>query len=310
IEQSERAYLLKPNGMKPIESVRQIKSDLLYWPDWRSRPWIVAGTSKESPSEIVFSGLFIKDCTGDGFNNQVASLLKHFDWAIFSYFTTYQSDICCLVTSCTGLIKNNVVNTYGAEAEISIFEGDPISSLRTATFYDYELEGYFAYEVAKANGEKPPLLFCRIDIENPDLYRKWNNETDEHDPDLWYENHLDKLNLVEEFTTEYQGYKFKNLIYQVSNERAYIDIWSEASEDHSIAEATFSANTNLKKLKSALTKSYSFEITKDLDDYSEWAYSQIYGGGADEHHAIFRSKDPKITQKLWELVGKNQISRF
>ncbi|ABC30630.1 hypothetical protein HCH_03908 [Hahella chejuensis KCTC 2396] len=310
IDESKSSYILRPNGVKLVESLKQIKDDILYWPNWRSRPWVVAGRYEGNLSEVVYSGPFIKDCKGDNFNLQVASLLKHFDWAVFSYFTTYQSDFGCLVTSYPDLIEKVLVKAYGKDIEISVYEGDPIDSLRTATFYDYDVEGYFAYEVAKANGEDPPFLLCRIDLTNQELYRIWNSEIEADEEDPWYKNHLDKLTLVKEFTTGGVGFQYNNLIYQVSNEKAYLDIWSEASEDHSIAEATFSANADLSKLEAYMAGSYIFEVTKYIDDWCDWSYSQVYGGGADEHHAIFRSKDPRITSRLWELLGEDQISRF
>jgi len=310
INQSESAYLLRPNGTNIVNSVEQITSNVLYWPGWRSGPWIVAGRYKEAPTEITYSGPFIKDCRDDCFNSQVASLLKNFDWAIFSYFTTYHTDLGCLVASNSSPIKDTVINTYGKHVEISSYDDDPLASLRTATFYDYGVEGYFAHEVAKENGEKAPLLLCRLDLKHPDQYLKWNSKTDDYESSPWYEKYFDKLNLLEKFSVDRQGVESAYFLFQVNNEQAYLDIWSEASEDHSIAEATFSADTKLKELKSALSKSYFLEISKGLDSFSRWSYSQIYGGGADEHHAIFRSRDPRITQKLWQLVGKDQISRF
>lgn len=297
IEQSSVACLLRPRRMEHIENTGQIIAEIPSWPRWTSRPWIVAGKAREALFEGVYKGPFIEDCRKDGFNNQVSSLLENFDWAVFSYFTTYQSSNGCLLTCCSDIIGKTVTKVYHENVEISTFDKDPVSSLRTASFYDYELEGYFAYEISKANGEKPPLLLCCMGLEDCEE----NN---------WYGKHLEKLALVEEFVTDRWGVQVKNIICQVSDEQAYLDIWAEASMDHSIAEATFSANTDLKKLKSALSQSCPFEISKDMDDWSDWAYSQVYGGGSDEHHAIFRSKNPKITHQLWQWVGENQISRF
>lgn len=309
INDSTISFFIKSSGTKEIDYVEQINSQDSYWPKWPSRPWIVAGKFKESSSECGFSGPFLEDCKRESFNKCVGSLLKHYDWALFSYFTTYHAGLGCLVTSLyVPQIKEIVTKFYGNDVEYSYFESDPISQLRTATFYDYDFEGYFAYELAKSNIENPPLLLCQID--DPELHEKWDDEIEKYDSGAWYKNNLKNLKMVEKFTVDHQGSKCKYLVYEAIDEKSYLNIWAEASEDHSIAMATLSASTDLTKLKAILKNSRSFEVTRDFDDCCDWIYSQVYGGGADEHHAIFRSKDSKNTQYIWDLVGDNQISRF
>lgn len=309
ISESRSTFFIKSYGTKKVEDVEQIKNQDSYWPKWPSRPWVVAGKFKESSSDTVFSGPFLEDCKDGYFNKYIDSLLKHYDWALFSYFTTYHAGLGCLVTSSYETeVKEMATSIYNNDVELSYFGSDPISSLRTATFYDYDFEGYFAYELVKAKKENPPLLLCQID--DPELHEKWDDEIGKYDSGEWYKSNLANLKLVEKFIVNYKGYRIKNLVYQATDEQSYLNIWAEASEDHSIAIATLSANTDVEKLKKTLEKSASFEVTKDLDECCDWVYSQVYGGGADEHHAIFRSKDPEITQYIWDLVGDEQISRF
>ncbi len=191
INLSSDARLLKPGMAERIENAKQIRSFIPKWPWWHSRPWIIAGKLQGTVSEPVYEGPFIDDCRQNRLDKQVASLLECFDWAVFSYFTTYHSSYGFLVTADSAITKKTATKVYHQDIEISVFKDNPTASLRTASFYDYGLEGCLAYEVAKENGEKPPLLHCCVE--------------EERGIDSRYEKNLKKLSPVEEFVVvEYQ----------------------------------------------------------------------------------------------------------
>ncbi|OZG71575.1 hypothetical protein BTA51_20040 [Hahella sp. CCB-MM4] len=308
---SQSTFLLRPTGVQPLSNSLQIYELTKSWPRWVSRPWVVAGRSSKESGDVLYKGPFIEDCRGKGYNEQVNGLLREFDWAIFSYFTTFQSDVCSFITSDITLTELPIFKALKDGAcDLHQFDSNPIECLRTATFYDYDVEGLFPYEAAKLRGEQSPLLLCSIALQSKDLYHKWNHEKDECEESVWFQQPIEQLETVDEFVTDYMGYKFKHCLFRVNAVTPYLDIWGEASYDHSIAEATLSADTDFSALKKYLENKCSFEINRELDQICTWSYGQVYGGGADEHHAIFRSCDSDITQQIWEMVGEEQISRF
>ncbi len=111
-----------------------------------------------------------------------------------------------------------------------------------------------------------------------------------------------RLELVREFSV----YR----VHRATDFDAYLALWAEASRHWSIAEATLSADCNLHKLERLLNNESHLDIIRDADALGSWAYGQIYGGGADEHHAVFHSRDASATHRIWEMAGKSALSRF
>lgn len=309
---STSSFFLQPDKSVLINSVSQIKSQSENWPFWNSRPWIVAGQLESDDVVTKYEGPFINDCKGELLNIQVNTLLQVFDWAIFSYFTTYQSSIYSVVTKNESLVvaltkkhnKKGFLEKYSAESDI-------LSELKYSTFYDYDKEGELAYQIAMERGEEPPYLLCSVNLDDPDLYRYWDEEREKHQDFIWYEEYTKQLALVDVFQVqdEYKQ-RLEYTIYRVTDVEAYSLIWAMASDECSITDATFSADTDLQVLRNHITNKKYLDLMYFPKFIGTWAYNQVYGGGSDEHHAIFYSKDSAVTQMIWELSGDNQISRF
>ena len=266
INESSDTYLLNDKIDQKIDSIEQIQSLIRNWPSWPSSEWVVGGKIKKGCREEFVYGNSSGKKFNSNFNEKVNQLMNTFDWAVFSYFTTYHTDFVCLVSCDASIMDANTFRHFSKEdIEINWYKDEPISCLKTASFYDYDEEGYYVYELSQQNGEEPPLLLCSFDLTDPEYNLKWDEERDDVEEVPWYKEHLEKLFLVDEFVTEHYRQKNKKQIYRVDNLQAYLDIWAEASEEHSIAEATLAANADLKVLKSQLCEFYSFDITKECD---------------------------------------------
>jgi len=311
ISNSAYSRVLWPAEVNDVLDETTVESILEPLPNMDRRPWIMAGLQKKGLDDPLYTGPFITDCCNGAYNEQVTNLLAEFDWALFTFFTTYHNKSYTVVTSSPELVD---ILTEMSEHERSVesFAADvlPIMPLPNATFYDYEQEGLFAYKTAMERGEDLPILLCMIDEDNLDQYYKWNDEIGCSEDYLWFSEFIDDLEKLDEHIVHNKWGKSKYLIFRVTSLESYLKIWGEASCDHSIADATFSWDVDIKKLKAYLTNMPIFQITNAIDDVCTWSYGQVYGGGADEHHAIYRSSDAKCTHQIWSLVKSNQISRF
>ena len=299
-----------PNKFRKVTTYQQLTEFSQSWPRWNSRPWIVAGNLNLPANALSYSGPFIHDCRGGGFNLQVKNLLAQFDWALFSYFTTYQGEYFVFVSNISEidevLICEKTMSRFRNFSVYPLTE-DPVSTLQNATFYDYEKEGLYVYQLARERDESPPFLLCHL-LNDDNLYHKWNWEKNRAEKDVWYDGYIEMLEMVSELKTKDGSY----LLFRVSDVEGYLSIWGESSEDHSIAVATLSGDSDVAKLEHYLSRARNgyAAIETDLPAFGLWAYYQVYGGGSDEHHALFRSRSAKVTQQLWQDLGDSQISRF
>ena len=302
--QSRETVLLRPGLMVPYNDMPTVPG-LQRWPAWQSQPWIVAGRIARRTDTPEYDGPFIKDTYGEGYEAQVAKLMAHFDWAVFSYFTTYHDDMVSVVTHDSKLAK--VIERQYAPFASYRSSAPYLHCLRNMSFYDYGDEGWLAYELAKARGEPSPLILTMaIDEKYIDQYRRYDDDG-EYEDDVWFEQPMSRLKLVKEFKED--GVTYARL-HQATDFEAYIALWAESSRNWYIADATFSADCDLYQLEKRLRRNNDVDILRDSGEIATWAYGQIYGGGADEHHAVFHSRDPRATQRIWEMAGKSGISRF
>ena len=100
-------------------------------------------------------------------------------------------------------------------------------------------------------------------------------------------------------------------IYKVTEEEPYLKIWSMVSNDLGIADYVISGASNINQVIDCI-KSNIEHSHLDLSTVVPWGYTQIYGGGSDEHHAYFHSLDGKATDFIYEKVRDTNdfIARF
>ncbi len=299
-----------------ITSVSQLQRSAKDWPNWYTLPWIIVGAQNSPKALRTYSRPFLLNRPSTEYDSQVQALIDDFDWAIFTYFTTNHANTYTWVSRLP-IADSGSPPFHGQAVTLEHYtEGAQcLQTLRNATFYDYGIEGWLAYTRAIQHREGVPYLLCRIEPDQLETYWLETPEPAEGVRTCWFAEHIAQLELVEEFEVESKacGSVSRTLfkLYCATNEAAYGAIWAEASRDWSIAEATFSADCDIAKLKAKLSASPNwFDILQGADAVASWVYGQIYGGGADEHHAIFHARDARITHEIWTLAGESGLSRF
>jgi hypothetical protein len=105
-------------------------------------------------------------------------------------------------------------------------------------------------------------------------------------------------------------------VYRADDLDAYRALWRDMDKDSGIVRATVCGRDDpvrvLKSFASVGLRS-GFRESNVLSRRHGWVYTHIYGGGADEHHAMFHAQDPAVanrvveyaaTQPNWYLSGR------
>ena len=101
------------------------------------------------------------------------------------------------------------------------------------TFSDYDEEGLFAYKLSQKEG-KNPYLICFLE-QDEDSYRRYDLDTGEFEEDIWFHEDTSRLKEIARFDMQYFSYQLKYIIFKVTDEQAYLNIWSMASDNLGIA---------------------------------------------------------------------------
>jgi len=261
----------------------------------------------------------------EDFDTVVSNALDKFTWVLFTYFTTYHTDY---ITFATKDKKNfdlylTLLGDIPAK-NINIYPhlDTTAKKLKYLTFNDDCQEGEYVLELSKNMENKKPYLICCIE-ENQNYYR-YDTQEAEFEDFIWYEEYTALLKEVKRFSKQYKSWtiddnnqmidtleKEEYIIYEITDEYAYLALWEMASTDYSIAQYTISANTNLEEVEKVILK-YGYESFDfmALNPAIPWTYSQVYGGGSDEHHAIFYAQDAKYTDNLSHTLKNKFWSRY
>lgn len=176
------------------------------------------------------------------------------------------------------------------------------------TFWDYDDEGLFVYNLSRIEN-KNPYLICFLEDDEAD-YRLWDKDTYEVDDFIWFHKDASKLKEVVRFDVQQLNYQLKYIVFEVTNKQAYLNIWSMASHDLGIAEYTISGNCDIEEIINSI-KSDEFYNDEPLDfSLVPWAYTQRYGGGSDEHYAVFYSKIGEHVGYMIKQVNQSKKARF
>ncbi len=285
-----------------------------HWPNWPSKNCIVLGSLKKPLEPIDL--FFLHDCRSDhpnGHYDQLCQIiLAHYDWAFFSYFTTFGSGRLTFITSQAHLhhwIKS-VPNLTIAERYDSPTLG--MAQLRSASFYDYQEQWLLPIWLAKQLNEPTPLLLCIIESDRS-MYEIYTHADDDYVANTQYfAQHTAKLTLLEAWQgNPYSGHTKPTYTFQlfsINDLEAYNSLWSKVSHDNNIAHCVLSADCDVSLLKEYAENCY---IHGHLSDFiknkhlASWGYINFYGGGADEHMRLFYANDGKITDLFWKAVGQN-----
>lgn len=299
----KNSYLVQTGELKKINEFKELK-DISPWKQRNDNRWLICNKkSEENDTKIKELSNLSRDILTN-FDKYSQKLMKSCEWVIFQNFTTYQTTIISFITNSEEQYKSyhQVFKSKISNENISFYDKKETSSksLRNLTFYDHDMEGYYASLLSQKENSNPYLICC-FEMEDEE-YRKWDNNLDKHVGSPWFLKHLEKLTEVNSFSTAQFEYK----IYKVTNEEHYLEIWSMASDDLSIADYVISGVSNIDLVIDCIKSNI------DLSTVIPWGYTQIYGGGSDEHHAYFHSLDGKTTEFVYGKVSgtNNLIARF
>ena len=183
-----------------------------------------------------------------------------------------------------------------------------IKKSKILKYLDYGEEGLLAYELSQMESTNPYLI-CMLEHDEDD-YRLWDNETHEPKDKVWFHKDTELLKEVKRFKTKIHLNHVTYIIYEVTHEQAYLNIWSMASHDLGIACYTVSGECDIYSITANLKSSEYFN-DEDFDcSHSPWVYTQHYGGGSDEHHAVFYTTQQKHTEFIQNTLDRNHTTCF
>lgn len=278
LKRSSHAALLHPGGQVPVARLADVSAERAHWPAGHSRPWVIVGSRQALPRFEAIS--WLRD--GTAFDALAAQLLPHVDWAFMTYFTTYAATHCCLLSReapPVGLLKQS------QPLDQRLYTGPlPLTAhFCRASFYEPEDVGMAVLDLAQAFAQGPPLLLCA--------------------------GGQAPLPTLCELEVLCYGQRQRYTLHQVTDPDAYAWLWAAAGQEDCVAEAVFAADTDRVALQDHLRRWGRCDVLRHGADFGAWAYGLVYGGGADEYHALFHARDPALTTWLWNQVAQ-PISRF
>lgn len=281
------------------------------WPNWGSRNCIILGSLNKPLEQIDLFFLF--DCNVDSANGDYdrfcQTLLTHYDWAFFSYFTSYHGGLIHFITKHEKL--HRLVNE---ESHLKINEryDNPelgLSQLRSATFNDENGQWLLPISLVEQLNEPPPLFLCSIDL-NDSHYEIYCQDKEEYlEGTIWFAEYTNKLKLVEEWIVNHPSHQSLYQLFSVTDLDAYNSIWAKLGSNSNIANCVFSANCNIALLKKHTKENFYLDydtFKEEGNKLARWYYGNFYGGGSDEHHGIFYSDNASITDLFWQNIRQNK----
>ena len=299
----KNSYLVQAGKIKKLSEFKELK-DANPWNRINDNNWLICNKKNEE-NEIVIKELSrSSESILTNFDEYSQKLMKSFGWVIFRNFTTYHKNIISFMTNSEEKYKSfyQIFKSRISYEDISHYDRKETCSknLRNITFYDYGMEGYYAYLLSQKENITPYLICC-FEMEDEE-YRKWDNYLDKYIGSPWFLKHLKHLSNVDSFSIAHLRYK----IFKVTTEEHYLKIWSMASDDLSVADYVISGESNIELVIDCIKNSIGFSTIVP------WGYTQIYGGGSDEHHAYFHSLDAEATEFVSAIISDTNdlIARF
>lgn len=302
---SKNSYLVQNGELKKINQFQNLK-DVNPWKHYNDNKWLICNKKRDTQDSEIKELINSSNRILTNFDKHSQKLIKSCDWVIFTNFTTYKTQLISFVTNSEEQYENyhQVMKSKIPCKNIICYNKKETSSkdLRHLTFYDYGMEGYYASLLSQLENSNPYLICC-FEVEDEE-YRKWDNDLSKHIDSPWFLKHFEKLTEMNSFSTAQLKYK----IFEVTNEEHYLEIWSMTSDDLGIADYVISGLSNIDLVIDSIKNN----IDIDLSTVVPWGYTQIYGGGSDEHHAYFHSLDGKATEFIYNIVSDTNdlIARF
>lgn len=286
---SAACWLLRPGqAPKQVSSPAELRQHSKHWPRWSSRPWLLGGHFAPGSSPPHYEGPWIGPGQGSADLEEdtlFEGLLQRFDWGLLSFFSSYQSDLLLLISRQAEARRR----WASLQPPVLLAQGASLAERHYVSYYDPGCEGLKAFGLALAAGEAEPFLLISTETD------------DQSDPAAW--------DVLTHFATVPLKLPAGLQLRHCHDARRALPLWQAG-----LAVALFSADSDLTRLHSALAASAWPDLLRLPPDLGSWRYGQIYGGGPDERHALFYSREPARSAALWQWLSQQSqaiaISRF
>lgn len=210
-----------------------------------------------------------------------------FRWALFQWNSVMREDILAFVSDDDAVVA-------GFEALRHKHKITPVSAFHHAerlpgiahglSFRECDAFGEAALIAAASDGCAPWLVLCAHD--HPSHW--WRAITARMEPLVWH------------WALEF-GRPLLLLAYRVHDAAAWRELWSHLGHDNNVAVAAVCGRVAADALRERLVllkDSMSVDNLRCLAGDRGWAYGHVWGGGSDEHVAVFFAVDPTVTSRV------------
>lgn len=165
-------------------------------------------------------------------------------------------------------------------------------------------EAELPFQLALARGEAAPLILVRLECGSV-CYRLYDSELGRPVPRPWFISVLPRLELVADFGRITYNCRTTSrwLLYRVPDLATCQVLWAMSSTDAAIAHMMFAADLDMSLLAQLLGQAWYVDLDTEAQRLASWVYDIRYGGGADEHHGLFYSRDPALAHALRQQAG-------
>lgn len=91
-------------------------------------------------------------------------------------------------------------------------------------------------------------------------------------------------------------------VYRPPNREVFLELWSRIGRDDNIAFLSVPGGSDPQRVADHLVCNQPSEIEIASHRFG-WAYGHVWGGGADEHFAVFHAKDAAITNRVYDYAA-------
>ena len=260
------------------------------WPFPYRRAWVLLGDTQLPPEFQIPRPWLSDEFEASHFDQLQSWAEEHATWAIFAYFSGYQTNY--LMMFLRDDAQQKKVCDLLERVDISPVESYLEASsqdLRNLVFTHDGVEGLIPRRIAQELNQLP-LLLCRFEA-------GYDYE--------WNRNWLEQLSEVRSWQDSSGSSKYS--VYLADHREAYQQLWLRTGLDDAVCEAVLSPEVSVEHLSKHLANNHGILDPIRLD--ANWSYSLQYGGGADEHLAHWRSKRPALNARVAELI-EQKASKF
>ncbi|MDC8013881.1 hypothetical protein [Tahibacter soli] len=167
--------------------------------------------------------------------------------------------------------------------DIGSIDGD----FRMACFGDYGAEGSVCWEFAGKH-DGAVLVYCEFYAYSGD----------------WWRPHTAEAQILRCGVENVCGETALRAIYRVTSARVLANLWRRTSHDDAIARACFPDTTPLDAIWKFGRLGAGAEMrTATFAARHGWVYTQVYGGGSDEHYAVFVAREAGLASRVYAYAA-------